>query len=145
MLYLDESITGVLSDWNLYSTLIITIIIGFFAYTVITSRDPDTHPMLLARQSQASPVRQEGQSAVFRNHTCPHGISLNSGLNIKDPGESRWASGRNGDLRDIWRKAVTGAVGSDEKATGEIGNLMTIYGSDKLVTHKLGLCNFSKN
>ncbi|KAI9651137.1 hypothetical protein NHQ30_001174 [Ciborinia camelliae] len=137
MLYLDESITGVLSDWDLYSTLIVSILIGFFAYTVITSRDPDSHPMLLARQSQASPVRQEGQSAIFRNHTSPHGIPLNSGLNVKDPGDSKWAPGRNGDLRDIWRKAVTGAVDREGKETGEIGNLMTIYGFDKLVTHKL--------
>ncbi|ATZ57787.1 hypothetical protein BCIN_15g03200 [Botrytis cinerea B05.10] len=137
MLYLDESITGVLSDWDLYSTLIVTVLIGFFAYTVITSRDPDSHPMLLARQSQASPVRQEGQSAVFRNHASPHGIPLNSGLNVKDPGDSKWAPGRNGDLRDIWRKAVTGAVDREGKATGDIGSLMSIYGSDKLVTHKL--------
>ncbi|TGO64403.1 hypothetical protein BCON_0007g00530 [Botryotinia convoluta] len=137
MLYLDESITGVLSDWDLYSTLIVTVLIGFFAYTVVTSRDPDSHPMLLARQSQASPVRQEGQSAVFRNHTSPHGIPLNSGLNVKDPGDSKWTPGRNGDLRDIWRKAVTGAVDREGKETGDIGSLMTIYGSDKLVTHKL--------
>ncbi|KAA8564413.1 hypothetical protein EYC84_011351 [Monilinia fructicola] len=137
MLYVDESITGVLSDWNLYSTLIVTVLIGFFAYTVVTSRDPDSHPMLLARQSQASPVRQEGQSAIFRNHTSPHGIPLNSGLNVKDPGDSKWAPGRNGDLRDIWRKAVTGATNREGKETGEIGSLITIYGSDKLVTHKL--------
>ncbi|KAF7859621.1 hypothetical protein EAF04_008700 [Stromatinia cepivora] len=137
MLYLDESITGVLSDWDIYSTLIITALIGFFAYKVITSRDPDSHPMLLARQSQASPVRQDGQSAVFRNHTAPHGMPLNSGLHVKDPGDSKWTPGRNGDLRDIWRKAVTGAVDREGKETGEIGNLMTIYGSDKLVTHKL--------
>ncbi|QSZ32742.1 hypothetical protein DSL72_002321 [Monilinia vaccinii-corymbosi] len=136
MLYLDESITGVLSDWDLYSTLIVTVLIGFFAYTLVTSRDPDSHPMLLARQSQASPVRQEGQSAVFRNHTSPHGIPLSSGLNVKDPGDSKWAQGRNGDLRDIWRKAVTGAVNREGKETGEIGNLLTIYGSDKLVAHK---------
>ncbi|ESZ89730.1 hypothetical protein SBOR_9887 [Sclerotinia borealis F-4128] len=137
MLYVDESITGVLSDWDIYSTLIVTVLIGFFTYTVLTSRDPDSHPMLLARQSQASPVRQEGQSAIFRNHTSPHGIPLNSGLNVKDPGDSKWTPGRNGDLRDIWRKAVTGAIDREGKETGEIGNLMTIYGSDKLVTHKL--------
>ncbi|CAD6452583.1 bba7797b-bae2-47ab-a55b-87d3c5f44b27 [Sclerotinia trifoliorum] len=137
MLYLDETITGVLSDWDIYSTLIITALIGFFAFKVITSRDPDSHPMLLARQSQASSVRQEGQSAIFRNHAAPHGMPLNSGLHVKDPGDSKWTPGRNGDLRDIWRRAVTGAVDREGKETGEIGNIMTIYGSDKLVTHKL--------
>jgi hypothetical protein len=136
---LDETITGVVSDWDVYSTLIVTLLISVLAYQVITSRDPDSHPMLLARQSQASPVRQEGQSAVFRSHSAPHGMDLNSGLNVKDPGDSKWARGRDGDLRDIWRRAIGGAVDRENKETGVIGSLMTVYGSDKLVTHKLGL------
>ncbi|KAM3068945.1 hypothetical protein ACMFMG_004121 [Clarireedia jacksonii] len=134
---LDETVTGVVSDWDIYSTLIVTVLISVVAYQVTTSRDPDSHPMLLARQSQASAVRQEGQSAVFRSHSAPHGMDLNSGLNIKDPGDSKWARGRDGDLRDIWKRAIGGAVDRENKETGVIGSLMTVYGSDKLVTHKL--------
>src|ERR1700709_357577 len=110
MLKLDETVTGVLGQWDVYTSTIAAVLIGFFAYQVLSTRDPDAHPMLLARQSQASPVRQEGQSPVFRSHSAPHGMPLNSGLNVKDPGDSKWARGRNGDLRDIWRKTITGPV-----------------------------------
>ena len=142
LLKLDETVTGIVGEWDIYSTAILVSIISFFAYQVFTSRDPDAHPMLLARQAQASPVRQEGQSAVFRSHSAPHGIPLNAGLNIKDPGDSKWSRGRDGDLRDIWRRVVTGPLDQDGKPTGEIGRLLTVLGSENVIVHDLGKSSF---
>src|ERR1700733_10787110 len=117
MLKLDESVTGIIGQWDIYSTAIAALLVSFVVYQLFTSRDPDAHPMLLARQTQASSVRQEGESAVFRSHSAPHGIPLNSGLNVKDPGDSKWARGRDGDLRDVWRRLVTGSLDREGKET----------------------------
>ena len=145
MLKLDQLVTGVLGEWDGYTTAILALIITVFAYQVFTSRDPDAHPMLLARQAQAAPIRQKGESAVLRCHSAPHGIPLNSGLNIKDPGDSKWARGRDGDLRDVWRKALTGVVDRDGKETGEKGKLFTVLGSEQVVEHSLGWYHQSDN
>jgi hypothetical protein len=139
MLKLDETVTHIFGQWDLYTTAIFTVLISFWIYQVVTSRDPDAHPMLLARQAQPSPVRQEGQSAVFRSHSAPHGIPLNSGLNIKDPGDSKWSRGRDGDLRDVWRRVVAGGVDREGKETGEIGKLFTVLGSEHVIEHNLGM------
>jgi hypothetical protein len=145
LLKLDETVTSIVGEWDIYSTAILGSIIVFFAYQVFTSRDPDIHPMLLARQSQASPVRQEGQSAVFRSHSAPHGIPLNSGLQVKDPSDSKWSRGRDGDLRDVWRRVVSGRLDQEGKETGEIGGLMTVLGSEQVLTHDLGVLRTSFN
>ncbi|KUJ17723.1 uncharacterized protein LY89DRAFT_584671 [Mollisia scopiformis] len=137
MLRLDELVTGVLGQWDIYTTGLFVVLITGFIYSVISFRDPDAHPMLLARQAQPSPVRQEGESAVFRSHSAPHGIPLNSGLNIKDPGDSKWSRGRDGDIRDIWRRVVAGALDREGKETGEIGKLFTVLGSENIIEHKL--------
>jgi hypothetical protein len=137
MLKLDETVTGVLGQWDIYTTAIAAALIGIFAYQVLTTRDPDAHPMLLARQAQASPVRQPGESAVFRSHSAPHGIPLNSGLNVKDPGDSKWARGRDGDLRDVWRKAISGSVDQHGKETGEVGDILTVLGMENIIIHSL--------
>lgn len=141
MLKLDETVTGVLGQWDIYTTTIAAALIGIFAYQVFTTRDPDAHPMLLARQAQASPVRQEGQSSVFRSHAAPHGMPLNAGLNVKDPGDSKWARGRDGDLRDIWRKTITGPVDQEGKPTGNLGEISTVLGTENIITHELGKFN----
>jgi len=137
MLKLDETITGVFGQWDIYTTTIFAVLISVFAYQVFTARDPDAHPMLLARQAQASPVRQEGQSPVFRSHSAPHGIPLNSGLSVKDPGDSKWSRGRDGDLRDVWRKTITGPVDQEGKETGEIGGILTVLGTENIIVHNL--------
>ncbi|CZT43190.1 uncharacterized protein RSE6_03188 [Rhynchosporium secalis] len=137
MVKLDEALTSILGDWDIYSTTISAIVLTAFIYSVVTARDPDAHPMLLARQAQASPVRQAGESAVFRSHSAPHGIPLNSGLNIKDPGDSKWARGRDGDLRDVWRRVVAGGLDREGKETGEVGRLLTVLGSEQVVEHDL--------
>jgi hypothetical protein len=138
MLKLDETVTGIIGEWDIYSTALFVIVITSFIYQVVSFRDPDAHPMLLARQAQASPVREEGQSAVFRSHSAPHGMPLNSGLNIKDPGDSKWTRGRDGDLRDIWRRVIAGGLDREGKETGEIGKIFTVLGSEQILEHSLG-------
>lgn len=138
MLKLDEAVTGLLGQWDIASTLIVGFLITFVAYQVFTSRDADTHPMLLARQAQASPVRQEGESAVFRSHSAPHGMPLNSGLNVKDPSDSKWSRGRDGDLRDVWRKVVSGPTDPTGKEPAGKGGLLTVLGSEQMIKHNTG-------
>lgn len=135
---LDETVTQVVGQWNIYTTLLAVTIVSVLVYQVATSKDPDTHPMLLARQAQASAVRNPGESAVYRSHSCPHGMSLNSGLNVKDPGAAKWSRGRDGDLRDIWREAVTKPADGDARSPGDIGRLYTILGSENVIEHDLG-------
>lgn len=139
MLKLDQTVTSVVGEWDVYSTLILGAIITLFAYQIFTSRDPDLHPMLLGRQSQASPVRQEGESAVFRSHSAPHGIPLNSGLQVRDAGDPKWSRGRDGDLRDIWRKVVEGVLDHEGKPTGEYSVISTVLGSERIQVHELSM------
>ncbi|OIW30298.1 hypothetical protein CONLIGDRAFT_661657 [Coniochaeta ligniaria NRRL 30616] len=136
MLWLDESVTGLFSQWNAYTSIIVTLFLGFLTYQMVTRQDPDTHPMLLARQADASRVREEGQSSVYRSQGAPHGMPLNSGLNVKAPGASRWSRGRDGDLRDVWRQAVTG-VQDDGPTKGAKGRIFTVLGSENVTEHSL--------
>jgi hypothetical protein len=138
LLKLDETVTNIVGQWDVYTTAIAVAVITVIVYQVFTSRDPDAHPMLLARQSSAAPVRKEGESAVFRAHTAPHGIPLNSGLGVKDPEDSKWARGRDGDLRDVWRRVVSGSVDKDGRETGVKGEIMTIMGREQVTVHDLG-------
>lgn len=130
---LDSGITGLIGQWNLYSTGLVTLLLIIVSYHVVSARDPDVHPMLLARQSVPSSVRNEGESAVYRSQASPHGMPLNSGLNVKDEGASKWSRGRDGDLRDVWRKAVKGGE------NGAKGKLLTVLGSQNVVEHNLGV------
>ncbi|KAK0635201.1 hypothetical protein B0T17DRAFT_569430 [Bombardia bombarda] len=133
---LDEGVTGLFGQWNTYTTALFTLFIGLITYQVSVRRDPDTHPLLLARQAQASPVRQPGESAVYRSQAAPHGMPLNAGLNIKDAGASKWSRGRDGDLRDIWRQAIAGV--QDEGPTkGVTGRVMTVMGTELVTDHAL--------
>ena len=50
---LDQKIAATLSDWNLYTTLIAVSIVAFLAYPIVYPSEPDTHPLLLARQASA--------------------------------------------------------------------------------------------
>lgn len=129
---LDAAITGFVGQWNGYSTGLVTLLIVLVTYRITSSREPDVHPLLLARQANASTVRNEGESAVYRSQGAPHSMPLNSGLDVKDPGASRWSRGRDGDLRDIWRKVVSG---NDQ---GNKGKLLTVLGSENVIEHRLG-------
>jgi hypothetical protein len=139
LLKLDEALTNVLGDWDIYSTSIAALILIFFAYQVFTRRDPDTHPMLLERQAHASAVRNLGESAVYRSQSALHGMEMNTGLNVRDPGISKWARGRDGDLRDIWRKVINGPTDENGNSKGEKGRILTILGSEHVIEHNLGM------
>ncbi|KAF4967454.1 hypothetical protein FZEAL_10529 [Fusarium zealandicum] len=128
---LDSSITDLAGQWNVYSTGLVTVLLGLVSYRVVAVRDPDVHPMLLARQAIPSSVRNEGESPVYRSQAAPHGMPLNSGLNVKDPGAAKWSRGRDGDLRDVWRQAVKGGEG------GAKGKLLTVLGSQTVVEHSI--------
>ncbi|KAJ5573468.1 uncharacterized protein N7459_007895 [Penicillium hispanicum] len=133
---LDAMVADVLADWNIYTTLFTGILVAFAFYSVISSKDPDIHPFLLARQSTASPIRQPGESATYRSLETPYGFPLRLGLNVKDAGAPKWTAGRRGDLRDIWKTAMRGALNADGTVSGEQGRIYTVLGK-KAVEHSL--------
>ncbi|KAK4142271.1 uncharacterized protein C8A04DRAFT_38377 [Dichotomopilus funicola] len=136
LLQLDESVTGLFGQWNIWTSALFTVFAGFLTYQFVTRQDPDTHPFLLARQAQGSPVRQPGESPVYRPQGAPHGMPLNAGLNVKEPGASKWSRGRDGDLRDVWRQAIAG-VQDDGPNKGKTGRILTVLGTDKAIEHSL--------
>lgn len=125
---LDTLVADVLADWNIYTTLVAGVVLTFAIYSVISSQDPDVHPFLLARQSTAAPIRQQNQSATYRCLETPHGLPLRFGLNVKDPGAPKWTGGRRGDLRDIWKTAIRGALNEDGTMSGKQGKIYTVLG-----------------
>lgn len=134
---LDAQIASALSSWNLYTTLIVLVITALVAYPIVFPAEPDTHPLLLARQSVPSPVRNKGQSAAYRASDTPHGYPLRTGLNVKDPAAPRWASGKDGDLRDVWREtAKAGGVAQDGKQIPR-GLIMTILGREETIEREI--------
>ncbi|KAL9571077.1 hypothetical protein ACKAV7_004788 [Fusarium commune] len=128
---LDAGVTNLFGQWNVYSTGLVTLLLAVVSYRVISTRDPDVHPMLLARQAVPSSVRNEGESPIYRSQAAPHGMPLNTGLNVKDTGASKWSRGRDGDLRDIWKRAAEGGE------NGAKGRILTVLGSQNVVDHKL--------
>ena len=103
---IDGQLDSLFAGWNVYSTTLVAVFVGYLFYPLFFGAEPDTHPLLLARQASASPVRQAGESATYRAIDIPYGYPLRSGLNVKDEGAPKWSAGRNGDLRDIWREAA---------------------------------------
>ena len=134
---LDSELEHLFAGWNLWSTLLTVTLVLLVIYPIFFSVDPDTHPLLLSRQAHAAPVREPGESAIYRSIETPHGFPLRSGLNVKDPGASRWSTGRDGDLRDIWKRVVGGALSDDGQPTGKKGKLLTVYGREDLEEHDL--------
>ncbi|EXJ70038.1 uncharacterized protein A1O5_07111 [Cladophialophora psammophila CBS 110553] len=134
---IDATIAEFFSSWNIWTTILALTLALFLIYPVLTGREPDTHPYLLARQAQVAPIRQSGESAVYRAIDIPHGYPLRAGLGVKDPGTPKWSSGRPGDLRDIWRSAVRGAVNEEGNPTGQRGKILTVLGLEKVIEHDL--------
>lgn len=128
---LDNQLSLLLADWSILTTLLALIIVGFVAYPILVQQEPDTHPLLLARQSSVNPVRNKNESATYRSPEVPHGYPLKTGLNVKDEGAPRWAGGKDGDMRDIWRVVCRGG----EK--GEKGLIMTVLGKEEVVEHNI--------
>lgn len=112
---LDSQLDQLFSGWNIYTTLLTVILVTYLVYPLFFLQEPDTHPLLLARQASASPVRQPGESAIYRSLEAPHGYPLRTGLNVKDPDAPKWQSGRDGDLRDVWKQALRGPLEGDGK------------------------------
>lgn len=137
---LDATVAQVLSEWSLVSTTLAIAIVAFLLHPILYPHEPDTHPLLLARQATASPVRNKGESAVYRSPEVPHGYPLKSGLNVKDPSAPRWAAGKDGDLRDIWREVQRGGGSSSTAHDGKPipkGLIMTVFGKQELVEHDI--------
>ncbi|KAL8638342.1 MAG: hypothetical protein Q9228_004500 [Teloschistes exilis] len=134
---LDAQLELLFAGWNIYTTLLLISIVSYLVYPIFFTKDPDTHPFLLARQSSPSYVRQPGESAVYRSQETPHGYPLKSGLNVKDPGAPKWTAGRDGDLRDVWKKAVQGPTDEKGESTGEPGGITTVLGKEEVVEHNL--------
>lgn len=128
---LDALIADTLSAWNIYTTIIALILVGFVAYPLIFWDDPDTHPLLLARQATASPIRQPRESAIYRSTEVPHGYALKTGLNVREPNAPKWTAGKDGDLRDVWREAV------NPSANSPVAKILSVHGKDAPVEHDL--------
>ena len=123
---LDNAISDFFSTWSLTTTLLLITLLTVLIYPLVTSKDPDVHPFLLARQSTPSPIRQSGESATYRAIDVPHGYPLRSGLGVKDEGAPKWSPGRRGDLRDVWRQACKGSE-------GKLGKVATVLGREKVM------------
>ena len=127
----DAKLTELLSGWNLITIILCIAIASVLVYPLIVPSEPDTHPFFLGQQSTASPVRQPGESAVYRSNEIQHGYSLRSGLNIKDEGAPKWTMGKDGDLRDIWKRAAGGS-GTELEQRGKI---LSVFGKERVVEH----------
>jgi len=134
---LDAQLDQLLAGWNIYTTLVALVLVTFVVYPIFFSQEPDTHPLLLSRQANVSPIRQPGESATHRSLETPIGYPLKAGLDIKEQGASRWSSGKNGDMRDIWRRAVRGPQNENGESTSPTGKILTVYGSEEVEAHDL--------
>jgi hypothetical protein len=56
-------------------------------------------------------------------------------LNVKDPGAPRWASGKDGDLRDVWREVQNGGKEGGDGKTVPKGLIMSVFGKQEVVEH----------
>ena len=132
---LDAQLEQILKGWNIYTTLIFIVLISYLLYPVFFTPEPDVHPMLLARQGIGSQVRHPGESASFRSVETPHGYPLKTGLNVKERGAPRWTGGRDGDLRDVWKRAVSGPVDNDGHPIDKPEKVLTVLGKEEVVEH----------
>ncbi|KAI1929324.1 hypothetical protein LOZ58_001860 [Ophidiomyces ophidiicola] len=125
---LDELLSQLITDWNIYTTCLATLLITYIIFIAFCSKEPDAHPFLVSRQATEAPVRQPGESAILRALDVPHGYPLKAGLGVKDSGAPVWSHGRNGDLRDIWKSAVKGSLNKDGTPSGKRGKIFTVLG-----------------
>lgn len=128
---LDQQLSVFLADWSISTTLLALVIAAVVAYPILYPNEPDTHPLLLARQSSINPVRKKNESASYRSPETPHGYPLKTGLNVKEEGAARWSPGKDGDIRDIWRVVRRGGE------NGEKGVIMTVLGKEEIVEHDI--------
>ena len=129
---IDEQLDLLFAGWNIYSTILVVVILAYLVSPLFLGTEPDTHPFLLSRQAAPSAVRQPGESAVYRSIEVPHGYPLRTGLNVKDEGAPKWAAGRDGDLRDIWREASKPRESSAKENKAQV---VSVKGKDDPVYH----------
>lgn len=130
---IDLQLEKLTSSWNIYTTVLCLVIAGYVIYPLIFSIEADTHYFLLARQSSASRIRQAGETSIYRSPEIPHGYPLKSGLGVKDAGAPRWSMGRDGDLRDVWRRAVAGQTVEEGKPKIPPGKVFTLLGKEEVI------------
>lgn len=135
--WLDTQLELFFADWNIWTTFLLFAAFFTLIYPLIDPSEPDTHPLLLSRQASIAPVRYPGESAVYRAVEVPHGFPLKSGLNVKAKGSSRWSAGKDGDIRDIWRRAIEGPTSEDGQSSGPSGEILTVYGKEEFEKHDL--------
>ncbi|CAI4217049.1 unnamed protein product [Parascedosporium putredinis] len=136
MVGMDEGVSGIFSQWNVYTTALAGLLAAGVTYRVATSVEPDTHPLRLARQALPNLVRQEGESALYRSSDLGGG-ELRTGLDVRRKGASKWSKGSDGDLRDVWRQVVQGAEEREGVKAGARGKLLTVHGSRNVTEHKI--------
>lgn len=134
---LDQQLEQLFTAWNLWTTLLVLALLAITIYPLLFTQEPDTHPLLLSRQANISAVRQPNESALYRSLEIPHGLPLRAGLNVKDIGATKWSAGRDGDLRDVWRRVITGPLSDEGQPTGSKTAISTIRGKDT-EKHDLG-------
>lgn len=62
---------------------------------------------------------------------------LRTGLNVKSAGAPLYTAGRDGDLRDIWRR-VTGEIPLEkDDGSGRGSKIITVYGKEDIVEHDI--------
>ncbi|GJJ77005.1 hypothetical protein EMPS_09364 [Entomortierella parvispora] len=79
-------------------TIAIAVVLGYIKFN---KSEPDVHPLLLQQQASVTPIRCEGESAIHRSKSVPHGSPLS-----KQPSEKVKT------LYDVWQ------VGSAINPTG---------------------------
>nr|POE87397.1 hypothetical protein CFP56_29986 [Quercus suber] len=135
---LDTYLGAFFADWTIVTTVLAGLIVAFLAYPVVRPDEPDTHPLLLARQAHAAPVRNRNESAVYRSPEVPYGADLRSGLNVKDESAPRWAAGKDGDVRDVWREVLRGGKEAAEgRPAVPKGLILTVLGKEEVVEHEV--------
>lgn len=98
---------------------------------------PDASLPFLHSQANISPVRQRGETAVYRSKSTSHGRPLLNGLSVRTEG----AKPRPGTLADIWELAQDAriAVVSADYAPRDVNYGTNISGKDHL---KSAMANF---
>ena len=134
---LDAKFVQLLSDWTVITTVLAVLTVGTLLYPIVFPNEADTHPLLLARQSIVAPIRKKHESAAYRSPEVPYGFPLRTGLDVKAADAPRWAPGKDGDLRDVWREVQRGgSLGVDGKEIPK-GLIMTVLGKEEVVKHEI--------